>query len=466
MSQSRLILVAGALALAAPALGAEGVFPVRAGDRVSGEVRWCGDRHILAVELVKGETFKAKVRVGKALLEDITVRVYDPTGLSLNARNVRTTGSVARIGPFRATESGTHLIQLTTFTRHEIPYDVTTSVKSRKRRSLRLREGAEKTVVAPAGAVLRIRGLREGGTIALGLPGEDALPLEIDGFCLRALQGDGLTLPEGGAYTLSALAGAGRPRVTITAPGASARREVTFLELPDDRGSVATWYDDTGWVDDPRLRAPADHEPPVSVPDPSAPPAAPIAGRTLTQAPTAPPDTAARDGFSVVYSVGGHLAGLGMPIAPVPTIEQAVGLGRIEQFGEGPSYVFTTPIPGLGDVTYRVQFLVGGRAALAPLSLDGRTSLRWWVDGSSAFHQETWTLTVDPDRAIEVLDGSATFVGPGFETVKSSATAYTLPVDGRAASGSVSWGIESVQSGSFLRTETHDGLGSIVVTLR
>jgi hypothetical protein len=467
LSSTRLILAASAIALAAPvSFGAEGVLPVRAGDRVNGEVRWCGDRHVLAVELVKGETFKAKVRVGRALLEDITVRVYDPTGLSLNSEHVRTNASIARVGPFRATESGTHLIQLTTFTRHEIPYDVTTQVRSKKRRAMRLKEGRAKTFVAPAGAVLRLRGVKDGGTVALGLPGEAAEALPADGFCLRALLGDGLTLPVGGTYTLQALEGAGRPRAIVKAPAKKLRREVAFPELPDDRGAVATWYDDTGWVADPLLEAPADHEPPVSVPDPNAPPADPIEGRTLTEAPSAPPTADARDDFSVEDPLGGHLAGLGMPIAPVPTIEQALVLGAQESFGDGPSYVFEQAVPGIGTVTYRVQFLVAGRAALAPLSLDGRTSMRWWVEGDGAFHEESWTLTVDPDRGVEVLDGSATYIGAGFETVQSAAAAYTLPVDGRAPSGVLTWGVESAANGAFLRTETHDGRGGVGVTIR
>ena len=439
---------------------------MRAGDRVSGEIRWCGDRHILAVELVKGETFKAKVRVGQAFAEDITVRLYDPTGLSLNADHVRGGTSIAKVGPFTATESGTHLIQLTTFTRHEIPYDVTTKVRSKKRRAVRLQPGKERQIVAPAGSLIRVRGLPEGGTIALGMPGEAAALLVADGFCLRALRGDGLTLPEGGTYTLSVPDGSGRPRVIVRAPSTDTRHEVTFPELPDDRTSVNTWYDDTGWIDDPLLQASADHAPPVSVPIPGAPAAEPIDGRTLIAAPTAPANASARTGFSGLESLGGHAAGLGMPIAPIPTIEDAVTRGRQEGFGDGPSYVYDADLPGLGSVTYRVQFLVGGSAMLAPIALDGRTSMHWWVEGSAVFHEESWTLMFDAQRGVEVLDGSATFIGPGFETVQSAASAYTLPTDGRAPSGTLTWGVQSAQNGAFLRTETHDGLGGVGVSLR
>lgn len=466
MFRSPMLPAALVLAAAAPALSAEGVFPVRAGDRVNGEVRRCGDRHVLAVELVEGETFKAKVRVGKALAEDITVRVYDPTGLSLNAQHVRATGSIAKVGPFRATESGTHLIQLTTFTRHEIPYDVTTKVRSKKRRALRLKAGKVRSVVASAGSVLRVRGLPEGGTIALGAPGEEPQELEPGGFCLRALQGDGLTLPEGGTYTLTVPAGSGRPRVIIRAPQKGARHEVSFPELPEDPDVVAGWYDDTGWVADPLLRAPADHEPPVSVPDPGTPAPAPVPGTTLTLAPSAPATSGAKDGFAVPDPLGGHAAGLGMPIAPIPTIEDAVERGRVEAYGDGPSYVYEADVTGVGAVTYRVQFTVGGRAALAPLALDGRTSMHWWVEGGGAFHEESWTLSFDATRGVEVLDGAATFVGPGFETIRSAATAYTLPTDGRLPSGTVTWGVESAAAGTFLRTETHDGLGGVGVVLR
>jgi len=462
---TRLFPVALVLLAATSAPAAEGVLPVRAGDRVEGEVRWCGDRHILAIELVKGERFRAKVRSSTAVFEDLTVRFYDPTGLASNARaSVRVVDGTVLLGPFRVTDSGTHLLQITTFTRHEIPYEVETKIKGRRKRSLRVKARRARSVVAAAGSVLRMRGGSADAAIELIMPDGTRESLTPGSAELRALRSDGLTLPEGGTYRIGV--SAGRAKLRIRAPRRADVRTRAFPELPDERDSVSAWYDDTGWIADPFASAPADHEPPTSLPLPGTPTGDPATGETLTEAPTAPWSPAARAEFELEAADGGHLAGIGMPIAPIPSVEEALLLGAVEAFADGPSYVYDVERDGLGVVQYRVSFMVGGRATLAPVTLNGHVAMRWHVEGGGTHHQEDWRLTFDASRGVEVLDGSATLIGSGFTTIHSAANGFALPVDGSAPYGSVSWSVESASAGSFVRSETHDGTGAVDVTIR
>ncbi len=455
-----------ALLAAAPAFAAEGVLPVRAGDRVEGNIRRCGDRHVLAVELVRGEKLRVKVRPATDFVQDLTVRFYDPTGLLANdPANVRVNSGTTVVGPYRITDSGTHLLSITTTTRHGLPYEVFTKVKGRRGRSVRLKAGRDGRVVAAAGSVLRIRGLDDEARVTLRFPGGAAEILKTGSACLEALTGSGLTLPEGGTYGVSV--SAGRAKLRIRAPGRTAVRTLVFPELPDDQGSVSAWYDDAGWVADPFASAPADHEPPVSVPVPGAPrPPSSTEVATLLEAPNSPFTPSARAVFGVATNPGGHQAGIGMPIAPIPTIDEALTFGTVEAFNSGPSYVYDVDRPGLGSVRYRVQFVVGGRAALAPVALNGNVTLRWRAEGGGTFHEETWALSFDAARDLEVLDGSATFIGRGFTTIRSSASGFALPVDGSAPYGTISWAIDSPTDGAFVRSEVHDGTGAVDVELR
>ena len=191
-----------------------------------------------------------------------------------------------------------------------------------------------------------------------------------------------------------------------------------------------------------------------------------IPTETLRTAPVAPSKGDVRAVFGDPSSPAGHQAGIGMPIAPMPTVEEALALGTVEAFGDGPSYVYSVDRPGLGTVTYRVHFVVGGRSTLAPVSLGGNVSMRWHAEGGGALHEEDWTLTVDPTRGVEILDGQGVLIGNGFTTVRSAASAYALPVDGSAPYGQVSWSIESARDGSFVRNETHHGTGAIDVDVR
>ncbi len=454
-------LIAG---VAAGASAAEGVLPVRAGDRVTGQVRACGDRHLLAVDLVRGDRFRARVRVARELTEDLTVRVYDATGLLVNQQaRVRVVAGETLVGPFRVASTGTHLVQVTTFTRHEIPYEVTTDVRRAPRRSAALRAGTPRTLRVAAGSLLQVRGLRADSPVTVTAPGEPPLELLPGTPRHAALVGDGLAAPASGDYVVELPEGAGRARVRVVAPSRRTGTTVAFPELPDERTSVSTWYPDTGWLADPRLAAAGDHEPPVALPPADG---ATGAGDALADAPAAPTADAGRALYANTSGALGHTGGVGMPIAPRPTLDETLVRGTAEPAAEGVVYTYELDDPALGRLRYRVRFAVAGRGAGAPLSLDGPVALHWTVTGDAALHAGTWTLTHDPARGVDVLEGAETVVDRTNTTLRTSAAGYAVPRDGSAPRGVLTWSVDAPQGGALTRTESFDGRGGAQVDLR
>lgn len=461
-----LIALTAALGLAAPAFAGEGVLPVRAGDRVEGTLARCGDRHVLRLDLTRGEVLRARVDAERAFAADITLRIYGPDGTLVNTEaNVRGIRAGSKLGPFQVTETGTYHVQLSTFTRHELDYVLRTTSRRRPRARVRLRGTGTRRFTAAAGSVVRVRGGGAARGVSLTLPGDDELVLAAGSACLTALTSSGLAVPAGGQYTV-ALADGGRARLVAQPPARRSGRTLEFPALPDDAAQVAAWYDDSGWVADPLRQAPADHEPPSTTRPTEPTPLPPVEPGlpSVIVAPNAPSSPESGLPLGDAQHEGGVASGVGMPIAPVPTIEQALG-GSVEPFGEGPSYVFDVEHAELGTLSYRVHFVVGGGVTQAPVSARGGVTMRWAVSGGgTATHEGRWTLTWDGPRGVEVLEGSETLIDASSRHVQSAANGFSLRSDGGPSAGrltySVSWLNGPFPGGEFRRVETYDGLGA------
>ncbi len=477
----RVLTLTAVLFLAAPllpsrAMAAEGVLPIRAGDTVSGTLAQCGDRHVLRVDLVRGEVFRAKVQAEREFAADITLRIYSPDGTLVNSEaSVRGIRAGSKLGPFVARQTGTHHVQLSTFTRHGLEYTLRTKARKRKTARVRLRGNRGRAFTATAGSHLQLRGGGASGGVLLTLPDGTNTEIAADSACLTALTGDGLTAPMGGRYFVGLLDG-GRARLVSRPPSRTATRLLDFPVLPGDTTRVSAWYEDAGWVVDPLRQAPADHEPPSST-RPTDPPVDPPPGVAVSILTTPNAPATPQDGFALADPLitGGLADGVGMPISPVPTIAETLEHGTLEEFGAGLSYVFDKPHPALGTLTYRVHFLVGGTASRAPISpvgpgaSGGAITMRWTVTGGAPTHEGRWTITWDGLRRVEVLDGSETLIDASSRVVQSAANALTVPVDGGPPSGEliyhVDWSNGPFPGGAFRRVETHDGLGDREVTI-
>ncbi len=451
--------------LASVSSAAEGVLPLAAGDHVEGSLDRCGDRHVLRVDMARGERFKARVRLLRELSSHVTLRMYDPTGLEINGRaRVRSQSSNVVVGPFRVTETGAHHIQLATFTRHGIGYEVRTAIARRGRKKLRLGgKRRERTVTAAAGSVIRVRDARGDTPIRIDLPGGGGIDVLPGTAAMDALLGAGLTVPTSGTVTVSLPEG-GRARVVVGGPTHRGGASIDFPALPQDTSTVSAFYGDSGWVPDPRLTAAADNAAAVSITGESVPLPMPPDILRLGDATPAPATEAGRFTLADPTLAGGPVDGVGMPIAPIPTLADVVANGEQELFGVGPSYSYSVDDPALGALTYRVHFSVGGSPSLAPIALDGVVEMQWTVVGDASFHQGTWTLTTDAVRGVEVLDGSETRVDRSFRTVASRANAYLSPLDGTPAVGELRWAF--LDTGiTFERREIHDGTGGVALTI-
>ena len=457
-------IVSAALLIAAGAPvadAAEGVFAIRAGDRVDGVLEDCGERHVLRLELVRGEVFRMRVRSAQDVAADITLQIYGPDGTLVNPEaGVRAVNTGSRLGPFRVTESGTYDIQLSTVTRHHIPYKVTSSVRKRRARAVPLRRGHARRVVAASGSRLRLRG---GANAALELtpPRGETVAVSVGSAEHDALRGAGLAAPVGGTYLVTAT---GRARLIVQPPGRRARRTLEFPALPPNPERVSAWYDEAGWVSDPRVVAPPDHQPPSSAGgrEPAPPP-----NVSLTDRPSAGLRSLDLLPLADTTHSGGPNAGVGLPLAPPPSLADAVRDGEVVELGTGPAYVYSVPHTDFGTLTYTVRFAVGGVSSLAPLPTEtGRVTLRWSVTSTdSPSHTGEWSFTVDPLRSVEVLDGTESWVGPASRLVQSSSSALTAPFDGGPVSGRAVLVLDSNTHGAFRRVEEHDGLGETVVTV-
>jgi hypothetical protein len=461
MSPARSIVISSAAAalLAATALAGEGSLPVRAGDTVSGTLVRCGDRQVFETEVAAGEKFRVDV-----VLADVTaapelrIETQDGTDVTSLAR-VRSGGGSIVAGPFRAPESGVYRVSLTSSAAHEVVYAATPRVARRRAQSVHIPPGGRTaSVVAAAGSTLTL-GVRRGTTptIVAGFPGEPLHQLAPGDPLLAALAGGGLSAPCAGTYTFAIAAGSGA-RLRVAPPAAVAPKMILFPPLPD-AGTVNAWYPSIGWV-----AAPATE--PAPVPSPAAPPEVPLfwstalAGMLGTSAPV-PSLAEAAD----VTKWLGPADGVGMPLAGEPMLEEIFGSGVATDTASGRSYDVTVPRPGLGDVTYHVAFSVDGRLVAAPLSLSGRVSISWTVTSGAPSHSGHWTLTLDPVRNVEVLDGSESLTDAAARTTSAAARGFAVRSGTPSwPSGALTWGRDDPRNAtSVVRRETYDGTSTVHV---
>jgi hypothetical protein len=151
--------------------------------------------------------------------------------------------------------------------------------------------------------------------------------------------------------------------------------------------------------------------------------------------------------------------GIGMPIAGAPSLSEILTSGEATDTAAGRSYALTVPRAGLGNVTYRVSFTVDGRPSAVPMSLAGRVAMTWSVSGGGAWHQGNWTITTDPVRRVEILDGAESVTDGLSRTTSSAARGFALTTGAAAwPSGSLTWVLDDPRSAIRLaRRETYDG---------
>lgn len=469
-----LAAVAGGLAVAAlsgaRAVAAEGVLPVRPGDTVSGTLLNCYDRQIAEVQLLRGEVFRMRVHTTHATNDDVSLRVTDPDGVPASAAaNVRQVGGEIVAGPFRAAQSGTWRFEIGTLTAHGAQYEATTQVRRTSKRTVTLVAGKPGAVVAAAaGSTFTLRASPGAATptISLRRPLDTHAQVFVPGSAeMAALTGAGLAAPVSGNYELGCAAGKGRVKVTVTPPRAAAPEAVEFPALPEDPHAVAAWQGSGGWLLDHTRSAP-DADGNLPEPPPAAPATSPWSGSIVEDCPA--PGEASEAGLADPGVFTGPGAGVGLPAAGIPRLDDVLRLARAETTSGATSYVMTRTSDTLGEVTTRVWFLVDGLPARAPLALDGRVAVRWTDTGGTQQVQGTWTLSFDRARGAQVLNGAESrFPDPG-RAVTSSAAGFTLPVlPGAWPQGALTTSVvDPRRSQDFTRTESFTGAASVDVTVR
>jgi hypothetical protein len=452
---ARPIRTAAALVLAAAAVASagEGSIPVRPGDVVSGTLVRCGDRQVFETELAQGE----KLTVGVALTDasaapELRIETADGEDVTGAAR-IRSSAGLIQAGPFRVPSSGVYRISLSSSSAHEVDYAAWTRIARRRAQNVRVPpSGRTVSVVAAAGSTLSIV-TRRGDSPALvaGFPGEAPRELVPGDPLLAALAGGGLSAPSAGTYTFAA-ADRAAFRVRVTPPATVTPRTVTFPVLTG-ADTVTAWYAGAGWVVATTAAAPATHEP-LPAPDP-APPAA--AAPTLADFVATPaPVPSMADAASVTTDLGPD-RGVGMPLTGAPHLAEIFVRGVATDTAAGRSYALTVPRPGFGDVTYRVSFTVDGRPAAAPLSFDGRLSMTWTVTSAAPVHAGRWTLTFDPVRDVQVLDGVESFTDAAGRTTAASARGFAAGAAG-GPTGVLAWSRDDPwNETSVVRRETWSG---------
>jgi hypothetical protein len=458
---------ASVVALASAASAAEGSLAVRPGDTIRGTLQRCLDRQVAEIELLKGETFRMRVRSTHADNESILLRVLDPDGFNVSPEaNVRLVGGEVVAGPFRATQSGTWRFEISTLTAHGAQYEAVTSIRRTRGSAATFggrRPGA--VVAAAAGATIRLRG-RDVPAVSLRSPGDTAAAVFAPGSAtMAALLGEGLAAPTSGTYELGIAAGTGRVRVTVAPPRRTETTVVEFPALPQDAHSVASWQGPAGWFVDPTRTAP-DAQGEAPPPPPPVPTTSPFSGSILDDCPAAG-DAVPELGLGDADSFLGPASGVGLPAAGIPRLEDVVRDGRVETPSSGPVYVLTRSSSALGDVTTRVWFLVDGRPSYAPLSLDGRVTLRWQDTGGSQQIQGTWHLAFDPVRGVQVLDGVESRTADGVRTAASAAQGFALPTaPGAWPQGRLTLAFADPRLGvGFTRSETFTGGAAVTVNV-
>ncbi|MCE9635152.1 MAG: hypothetical protein K8T90_05535 [Planctomycetes bacterium] len=449
------------------ASAAEGVLPVRPGDTVSGTLLNCYDRQIAEIQLLRGETFRIRLHTTHATNDDVNLRVFDPDGIPASvAANVRQVGGEVVAGPFRASQSGTWRFEIGTLTAHGAQYEARTQIKRTAKRTATVVAGRAGVVIpAAAGSTFTLRGSNT-TTVSFRRPEESvAQVFAPDSAEMVALTGAGLSAPVSGNYELGCPAGKGRVKITVTPPRAAAPDAVTFPALPEDAHAVAAWQGSGGWLLDHTRSAP-DADGVLPVPEPAAPPTSPWSGSIVEDCPA--PGEATDTTLDDAHAFDGPAAGVGMPTAGIPRLDDVVRYARIETSSGVASYVLTRHSDTLGDVTTRVWFTVDGQPSRAPIAIDGRVAVRWTDTGGTQQVQGTWVLAFDAIRGVQVLNGSESrFPDPG-RAVTSSAAGFALPVlPGAWPQGTLTTSVTDPRRGDdFTRTEAFTGAASVTVAVR
>jgi hypothetical protein len=471
----------GLLLLSGAASADQGALPIRPGDTVRGTLRRCGERHALEVQLLRREVLRMRVvPEGQA---SVQVRVFDPEGYDVSGRaRVRLSGSTLVLGPFRVVKSGSHTVEIATFSAHGTRYEATSGIRRKRGRSV-LVGGSRRTraVAVAAGSRVRLDVRRGDPSVSLTLPGAAREELRPGDARLAALLGGGLAAPTSGIYRIALDDRRSRVRVRVTPPVATAA-ELEFPRLPEGAPGTGSWYWSQRWVPSTRLETPdptGHGAPPEHATDrheaPDAHDGTPWSADALRgaadPAEPAPPASEAAwrlpTGLSDEQSWDGAFSRVGMPLAGFPPVEDALRNGEPVAAAGGPMYVCTAARAPFGEVTYRVQFLVDGIPSVAPMALQGRVAVRWTVTSPQPFHQGTWTLTTDPTHALVALEGQETCTDASLRTVRSAATGFTLS-DRRAwPSGELSLSyVDAYGAGGAARTETFDGTEAVRVEVR
>jgi hypothetical protein len=442
---------------AAGAFASEGSIQVRPGDVVGGTLVRCGDRQTFETELVQGE----KLSVGVALADvtaapELRIETADGTDVTDAARVVSSAGVISA-GPFRVPESGIYRVSLTSSAAHEVVYTAWTRVARRRAQTVRVpTNGRTVSVLAAAGSTLTVAARRGAApSLVVGFPGEAPRELAAGDPLLAALEGGGLSAPCAGTYTFAASDGAAA-RVRVVPPATAAPRNVPFPALPDD--GTSAWYPATGWVAAPDA-APAAQDPPAAPPPPVA--SAPSLEDLVA---TPAPVPSVTDALSAT-TVLGPAHGVGVPLAGAPLLAEIFVRGVATDTAAGRSYSLTVPRPGFGDVTYEVSFTIDGLPAAAPLSFAGRMSMTWSVTSGAPTHAGRWTLTLDPVRGVQILDGAESLTDAAARTTSASAHGFVAATSAPAApSGVLTWSRDDPRNSvSVARRETYDGTATVRV---
>lgn len=457
------LAVACVAAAAPPAADAgEGVLPVPAGDGVRGTLARCGDRHVAEVELLRGETLRVRVAATGLDTEAVQLRVVDPTGWNVSPdAHVRVADGAIVAGPYRVAVSGVHRLEVTSFSRHDTAYELTTSVRRLRPAPATLGERRPSADIAvAAGATLRIRARGE-PSLALRAPGADgAVVLAPDGPELRALRGGGLAAPRSGVYTLELLGGSRRVRVAASRAPRRAPRFEEFPTLPAAPTAVASWQGAAGWVVDRSVLAPDEHGTPPPPPPPP-PLTSPWLGAVADPAPSLPDVAPLAD--------PGHWTGpgdgVGRPFSGLPSVADVLRDGVAADLGAGPVYRIERPTESGVALRYDVRFEVDGRPARAPVTGGGRTTVHWHVEGGTPWRTGDWVRSFDPERGVDVLDGVETLQESSFRTLQVAARGFAVETEpGAWPTGGITLAVTDSRPGlGFSRRETYDGTPRVAV---
>lgn len=477
MSRRHLLAAAATLVAlpaltALPALAAEGVISVQGNDTITGRIAECFDTHAFEIELARGDVLR--LRIQPTSIGSITARIVAPHGFEVNhAARLRTRGNTVLIGPFRVRQSGVYHVGFSTGGEHGVEYEAQTRVRHRGRKVLRLSNRKPgRSFVLPAGTTLQVQARRGLPVIAMTQPGEfSAETIGSDDPRMAALLTGGLAIPRAGLYhferrVLDADVDATKVRMVLTPPESPEPREIRFPDLPDDRPHSVSWYGDA-WVVPPVERTEATRDGTQAAPPAYEPPATEAGAspwmRSLTGFPAIGP-VATHDAAAQPGVWAGPAACVGLPLAGVPSLAEVLAEGALDETASMPVYVFTREVPGADPVTFRVRFEVDGVAVPAPLSMNGLMTMIWStrsVAGAATDHRGSWSLSLDPVRELQVLDGSDSWVDARHRTVATRADGFTLPTNGNWPSGALAWGTADPRNPNVARSERYDGTNAV-----